>query len=75
MLTVIALVCSLIATPDRRDCVIDRSIRHEVIGRTDNVIGCEMAGLFFAAEHIGALQPDQYLKILCARPDIPAGRG
>lgn len=77
MLTVILLICSTVATPDPRDCIIDNSLRHEVIGQTDNVMQCAMAGMFAGAEH--RLKAGlEYPKIMRARPIVGVqgqGRG
>jgi hypothetical protein len=69
-ITVLILVCSSLSAPNPDTCVIDNSVRHELAGKVDSVIACQMLGMRWAAEHLKA-SADQYIKVLCGLPMRP----
>jgi hypothetical protein len=71
----ILLVCSLVATPDRRDCTVDRSLRHEAVGQVDGAAECQRAGTMILPQWAARIDPaTQYPKIECVRLDLLEGR-
>jgi len=74
-LIAIALVCSQLAVPDHRNCMVDNSIRHmklEIIATNEEM--CEFNGMVAAAETMRVNPQFEYVKVLCVRPSLEINR-
>lgn len=73
-LVVIALVCSLMATPNHADCLVDNSLRHmrlDLMATNDTM--CQLNGQIAAAAALHVDPAFEYVKVMCVHPSIEVG--